>query len=466
MSRREPPSTTDIGTAGSSLGVTQACIGNLRRHNDTINAVVTYDEEAALEAAEAADRASSQGRWLGLVHGMPVTLKDNIATAGMRTTSGALFFKDHVPNEDADVVRRLRAAGAIVLGKANMQELAFGVVTTNPVFGQCRNPWNPNHIPGGTSGGSGASVAAAMTIGSLGTDTGGSVRIPAAMTGVTGLRPTHGRISIRGITPVSLGNDTVGPMARSVADVARLFAALSGYDPLDPVSADRPLENFLPTLDDGIEGVRIGLAKGFHFDRLHPEVEAAVLDAVKVLEGLGAEIREIELPHAERAQHWNIVQIYGDLCAHFKDRLDTEPETISERVRKRMMIGRGFTAVDYAEAMRGRELWRRTLKETFDAVDLLLAPTVPMPAPAITGEEDLHEATRDAARFTYGSALSSHPGLSVPCGFTTDGLPIGLLLEAAWWNEPLLFRAGCAYQSATDWHTRRPPILVPGRGEA
>ncbi len=444
----------------SAVAATEACIENIRRHNGTLNAVVTWDEEAALARAAEADHAAAEGRWLGLLHGMTMTLKDNIATAGMRTTSGARFFADHVPNQDAEVVRRLRGAGAVLIGKANMQELAFGVVTTNPVFGQCRNPWNPDHIPGGTSGGSGASVAAGMCQGSLGTDTGGSVRIPAAMTGVAGLRPTHGRISIRGVTPASMSNDTIGPMAREVADVARLFAALSGYDADDPVSADQPLANFLPTLGDGIAGARIGIARRFHFQRLHPEVEQAVLDSVAVFERLGAEIRDIELPGAELAQDWNIAQIYGDICAHFKERLDREPESFSPRVRARMMLGLDFTAVDYAEAMRGKEIWRRTLKRTFEnEVDMILAPTVPMPPPPITGDENLHEATRDAARFTYGSALSSHPGLSVPCGFTADGLPIGLMLEAAWWNEPLLFRAGVAYPRETDWHRRRPPML-------
>ena len=446
--------------APSAVAATEACIENIQRHNETLNAVVTWDEDAALASAAEADRAASEGRWLGLLHGMTMTLKDNIATAGMRTTSGAMFFADHVPNEDAEVVRRLRGAGAVLIGKANMQELAFGVVTTNPVFGQCRNPWNPDHIPGGTSGGSGASVAAGMCQGSLGTDTGGSVRIPAAMTGVVGLRPTHGRISIRGVTPASMSNDTIGPMAREVTDVARLFAALSGYDVHDPVSADQPLANFLPSLSDGIAGTRIGIARKFHFQRVHPMVEDAVLDAVRVFESLGAEIREIDLPGAELAQDWNIAQIYGDICAHFKERLINDPESISPRVRARMMLGLNFTAVDYAEAMRGKEVWQRTLKRTFeDEVDMILAPTVPIAPPPITGDENLHEATRDAARFTYGSALSSHPGLSVPCGFTSDGLPIGLMLEAAWWNEPLLFRAGVAYQSATDWHTRRPPLL-------
>ncbi len=445
----------------SAVAATEACLENIRNYNGRVNAVVTWDEEAALKRAAEVDSAAAEGRWLGLLHGMTMTLKDNIATAGMRTTSGAKFFADHVPNEDADVVRRLRAAGAVLIGKANMQELAFGVVTTNPVFGQCRNPWNSEHIPGGTSGGSGASVAAEMCRGSLGTDTGGSVRIPAAMTGVVGLRPTHGRISIRGVTPASVANDTIGPMAREVTDVARLFAALSGYDPEDPVSADVELENFLPRLGDGIQGIRIGIARHFHFQRLHPEVEQKVLDTIPVFERLGAKIREVTLPGAELAQDWNIKQIYGDICHHFQDRLSNEPDSFSPRVLARIKLGLGFSAVDYAEAMRGKEVWQRTLKRVFqDEVDIILAPTVPMPPPEITGEENLHEATRDAARFTYGSALSSHPGLSVPCGFSSDGLPIGVMLESKWWNEPLLFRAGAAYQSMTDWHRRRPALLT------
>ncbi|MBI07708.1 MAG: glutamyl-tRNA(Gln) amidotransferase subunit A (Glu-ADT subunit A) [Rhodospirillaceae bacterium] len=446
---------------GSAVAATEACLENIHKYNEAVNAVVTWDEDAALKRAAEVDRAAAEGRWLGLLHGMTMTLKDNIATAGMRTTSGAKFFADHVPNEDADVVRRLRAAGAVLIGKANMQELAFGVVTNNPVFGQCRNPWNTEHIPGGTSGGSGASVVAEMCRGSLGTDTGGSVRIPAAMTGIAGLRPTHGRISIRGVTPASVGNDTIGPMAREVTDVARLFVALSGYDPEDPVSADVALENFLPRLTDGIQGIRIGIARHFHFQCLHPEVEQKVLDTIPVFERLGAEIREITLPGAELAQDWNIKQIYGDICHHFRDRLNNEPGSFSPRVLARIKLGMDFSAMDYAEAMRGKEVWRRTLKRVFqDEVDIILAPTVPMPPPAITGEENLHEATRDAARFTYGSALSSHPGLSVPCGFTSDGLPIGVMLEAKWWNEALLFRAGVAYQSMTDWHRRRPALLT------
>jgi aspartyl-tRNA(Asn)/glutamyl-tRNA(Gln) amidotransferase subunit A len=438
------------------------CLANIERLNPSLNAMITTVAETAREAADACDRAAAEGRWLGLLHGLPIALKDNIETAGVRTTSGATYLADHIPNEDAPVVVRLKAQGAVLVGKANMQELAWGVVSTNPVVGQCRNPWNPDYIPGGSSGGSGAAVAAEMAEASLGTDTGGSVRLPASMTGVSGLRPTHGRISIRGVTPLSVTHDTIGPMARRVDDVARLFAALAGYDRLDPVSRDMPLENFLPHLGDGIRGVRVGLARNFFFDDVDPEIDAAVRKGAATLEALGATLVDVTLAGAETAQRWTTIMAYADTCAYHKERLDAGPDALSEPVYTRMMLGRDFTAVDYAEAMRGREAWRRTLKEVFETVDILLAPTTPKPVPPIADDRSLHRATQDATRFTYGGALASIPGLSVPCGFTSSGLPIGMMLEAAWGAEPLLFRAGHAYQQATDWHTRRAPCLDAG----
>ena len=449
----------DAPAPGAARAALERCLARIERLDPALNAMVTATAETAREQADACDRAAVEGRWLGLLHGMPVALKDNIETAGVRTTSGAAYLADHIPNRDAPVVGRLKAQGAVLVGKANMQELAWGVVSTNPVTGQCRNPWNPEHIPGGSSGGSGAAVAAGMAHASLGTDTGGSVRIPAAMTGIAGLRPTHGRISIRGITPVSVAHDTVGPMARSVADVARLFAALAAYDPLDHVSRALPLDNFLPRLGDGIEGVRIGLARNFFFDEIDGAVEAAVRAGAGTLESLGARLVDVSLPGAETAQRWTTIMAYADACAYHRERLDAGPGALSAAVYERMIMGRDFSAVDYAQAMRGREAWRRALAEMFETVDLLLAPTTPRPAPPIADDRSLHRATQDATRFTYGGALASIPGLSVPCGFSTGGLPIGMMLEGAWGAEPLLLRVGHAYQQATDWHLRRAPCL-------
>ena len=439
----------------------EGCLARIEALDPALNAMITTTAEAAREAADACDRAAAEGRWLGLLHGLPVALKDNIETAGVRTTSGAAYLADHIPNRDAPAAARLKAQGAILIGKANLQELAWGVVSTNPVAGQCRNPWNPARIPGGSSGGSGAAVAADMAEAALGTDTGGSVRIPAAMTGIAGLRPTHGRISIRGITPVSVAHDTVGPMARRVADVARIFAALAAYDPLDPLSRDLPLGNFLPSLGDGIAGVRVGLARNFFFEDVDDGVEAAVREGARTLESLGARLVDVTLAGAETAQRWTTIMAYADACAYHRERLDAGPGAISRPVYERMMLGRDFGAVDYAEAMRGREAWRRTLAEAFETVDVLQAPTTPRPAPPIADDRSLHRATQEATRFTYGGALASIPGLSVPCGFAADGLPVGMMLEAAWGAEPLLLRMGHAYQTATDWHLRRAPCLDP-----
>ncbi len=440
----------------------ECCLARIERLDPALKAMVTTTADAARTAADGCDRDAAEGRWRGLLHGLPVVLKDNIETAGVRTTSGASYLADHIPNADAPAAARLKAQGAVLVGKANMQELAWGVVSTNPVTGQCRNPWDPERIAGGSSGGSGAAVAADMAQAALGTDTGGSVRIPASMTGVAGLRPTHGRISIRGITPVSVAHDTVGPMARSVADVARLFAALAAYDPLDPVSRDMPLENFLPTLDAGIAGVRIGLARNFFFEDVDDEVGQAVRRGAATLESLGATLHDVTVPGAETAQRLTTVIAYADACAYHKERLDAGPGAISEPVYERMMLGRDFSAVDYAEAMRGREAWRRAVARLFETVDILLSPTTPHPPPPIADGRSLHRATQDATRFTYGGALASIPGLSVPCGFTREGLPIGMMLEAAWGAEPLLLRAGHAYQNVTDWHLRRAPCLEEG----
>ncbi len=326
---------------GSAREAVERCLSRIEQLDPALNAMITTTAERAREEADACDRAAAEGRWLGLLHGVPIALKDNIETAGVRTTSGAAYLADHIPNRDAPVVGRLKAQGAVLIGKANMQELAWGVVSTNPVVGRCRNPWNPKHIPGGSSGGSGAVVAAEMAEASLGTDTGGSVRIPASMTGVAGLRPTHGRISIRGITPVSVAHDTVGPMARCVADVARLFAALAPYDPLDPVSRHTPLENFLPRLDDGIEGVRIGLARNFFFENVDAEVEASVRAAAASLESLGARLVDVTLEGAETAQRWTTIMAYADACAYHKERLDAGPRGPSPAVFGAMVRPQG-----------------------------------------------------------------------------------------------------------------------------
>ena len=245
-----------MSTEKVSRNAVESCLNAIATHDDKINSFITVTADEALRQADLADKAAKEGRWLGLLHGVPMAIKDNIETAGVRTTSGSVFFTDHVPNRNASVVDRLMNSGAIMVGKATMHELAFGIRSDNTVSPPCRNPWNVDRIPGGSSGGSGAAVAAGMCTGSLGSDTGGSVRLPASINGISGLRPTHGRVPNHASTPVSPSFDTIGPMARSVADVARIFAVIAGYDSRDPLSKDHPLLNFLPSLNDGVNGIR------------------------------------------------------------------------------------------------------------------------------------------------------------------------------------------------------------------
>jgi aspartyl-tRNA(Asn)/glutamyl-tRNA(Gln) amidotransferase subunit A len=387
-----------------------------------------------------------------------MAIKDNIETAGVRTTSGSVFFTDHVPNRNASVVDRLVNSGAIMVGKATMHELAFGIRSDNTVSPPCRNPWNVDRIPGGSSGGSGAAVAAGMCTGSLGSDTGGSVRLPASINGISGLRPTHGRVPNHASTPVSPSFDTIGPMARSVADVARIFAVIAGYDSRDPLSKDHPLLNFLPSLNDGVNGIRVGIPRNFYLENLHPEIEKAFDDAAKTLERLGATLVDIDVPGAAESQRWATIFIFSDACAFHNDRLKQQPDKFSKGVYDRMTSGFSYTNLDYADAMRAREMWKLELANVFSSVDIILSPTLPTLVPPVEEDKSLLEATKDATRNTYAGALGQIPGLSVPCGFTSDGLPIGLQLEAAWWNEPMLLTVGNAYQTQTDWHLRKPNI--------
>ncbi|MEM6498361.1 MAG: amidase, partial [Pseudomonadota bacterium] len=392
----------------------------------------------------------------GLLHGVTIMIKDNIETAGIETTNGSAFFQGHVPNQDAPVVTRLRQAGAVILGKATLHEFAFGVRSYNPVIGQARNPYDTTRIPGGSSGGSGIVVATGMADMALGTDTGGSVRIPASINGITGLRPTVGRVSNHGSFPVSATHDTIGPMARTASDVARLFAVMAGYEDADPLSEDCPLDNFLPTLGAGVHGLRIAVPRNYYFESLDPDVASAVEEAMRTFEKLGATISEVTVDGAERALDNLVTLVYADACVVHEERLHGQDEKWEAQTIERMRMALSQTSRDYARSLRFKETWQRTLKRLFADHDVLLTPTLPHPPPPIEDNQSLSEATTRVAANTYVGALGALPGLSIPCGVSRGGLPIGLQLEGAWWQEPMLLRAGHAFQQATDWHTRRP----------
>lgn len=433
------------------------CLANIGRLNPTLAALVTVDEAGATRTAARLDAGSERGEWGGLLHGVTVTLKDNIDVVGMPTTNGAPAFFDGTATHDAEIVRRLRAAGAVILGKANLHELACGPTTQNPHLGSCRNPWDPERIPGGSSGGSGAAVASGMCIASIGSDTGGSVRLPAALNGVSGLRPTTGRISNRGSVPLSPSLDTLGPIARSVADVARVFAAIAGYDADDPYSVDRPLENFLPTINAGIARMRIGVPRNFFFDRLEPGLGELVSAALRELERCGAKLVEIDVPGVEAAQdHTAFSTVVADAAAIHRARLERAREKFGADVRQRLELGTTITGVRYAEALRWRDEWRVAVRRLFHTVDAVASPTVPITAPRISECREAATSLRDLSRLTYCWAAAGIPAISLPCGFAGNGMPVGLQLAAASFEEPALFRAGIAYQARTDWHLARP----------
>lgn len=438
---------------------TQAYLDQIETFNASLNAFISVQKEQALEQAQRADAAQAAGTSLGPLHGMVISVKDNIATAGVATTAGAAFLRDYVPQEDAPVVSRLRAAGAILVGKVNLAELAFGSRSYSAVGGQCRNPWNPAHIPGGSSGGSGASVAADMCEGSLGTDTGGSVRLPACFNGVSGLRPTHGRIPIRGVQPLSEHNDTVGPLARSVEDVAKIFSVIAGYDAQDITTEDRPVADVLSCLHNPIVGLRIGIPRQHYFDDLEPSVGDAVMAAAKLLQSQGAVLVDVDVPLSKIAHFHMSRAVYADACNVYGDRLHNAVHTISSSVVDRMVEGFKTSGVQYAEALQFRNQLRLGFRNMFNQVDVMLSPTAPTGAPLIDDGNNLLEATKAATRNTYAGAFASLPGLSIPCGLTTKGLPIGLQFEAAWWNEAVLFQVGAAFQRVTDFHNARAPMV-------
>jgi aspartyl-tRNA(Asn)/glutamyl-tRNA(Gln) amidotransferase subunit A len=435
-------------------------LAQIARLNPEFRAFTTVDDSGARRAAAGADRAEAEGRWLGLLHGMTVAIKDNIDTAGIRTAAGSALFADRVPSVDAVVVERLRRAGAVILGKAAMMELAFGVRSLDAVGGQVRNPWNPQKVAGGSSGGSAVAVALDLCEAALGSDTGGSIRVPAGFCGVTGLRPTHGLVPNRGSLPVSPTLDTIGPYARRVEDAVRVLIAIAGYDPEDPLSVDHPLPASLLDIEGDAKGLRIGLPRNFYFDDVDPEVASAVRGVAEVLAKAGATIIETDIRGAEETHRYATTIIYCDICAVHADALDNRRSMISKPIFERMIKGRDRTGVDYANALRFRETWKRTLRDLFGAVDVTLFPTSPYSAPPIVDESHLEAATAHATRFTFGGGLAGNPGLSVPCGMTRSGLPIGALIEAAWWNEAAVIRAGKTWQAATDWHLRRPPSAV------
>ncbi len=399
----------------------------------------------------------------GPLAGIPIALKDLFETAGIPTTAGSKFFRDHVPASDAPVVEKLKSAGAFIIGKTNLHEIALGVTNDNPYFGTCRNPWDERRIPGGSSGGSAVAVATGMALGALGSDTGGSIRIPAALCGIVGLKPTYGRVSLRGVVPLSWNLDHAGPMGRCVRDVAQLLQVIAGYDPLDPCSQDARPDDYLSALGAGIEGWKVALATGEYFLGTDLEVQEAINQAAALLAGLGANVTEVDLSFLREAAIANSQMTQADAAAFHRQRLQDHPDWFGADVLQRLQNGVNLTSSEYSLARRTQSEMRLRMNEFFAEYDLLLTPTTPIAAPLIEGADAVEQA-RQLTRYTAPFNLTGLPALSVPCGFTSNGLPIGLQIIAGAWSEKKVLQAGWIFEKNISPRFRFPGETKPGKG--
>jgi aspartyl-tRNA(Asn)/glutamyl-tRNA(Gln) amidotransferase subunit A len=441
----------------SPVDLTRVHLDRINQFEPQLNCFITPTPQAALERARLAEMEMHGGEYRGLLHGIPFALKDLFETRGVLTTAGSLFYKDRVPQENGAVVERLNSAGMVNLGKLNMHEIALGVTNNNPHYGACHNPWKLDCTPGGSSGGSGAALAAGMCMGALGSDTGGSIRIPASLCGVVGLKPTYGRVSLRGVVPLSWNLDHPGPMARRVSDVAVILQTIAGYDPGDPASLDVPVPDYLAQLDGDVRGWRIALTEDAFFSKANPEVLEAVRAAADIFASLGAQVVEVEFPGGYEAAKANGLMVPSDAAVFHQERLQAQPEKFGDDVRQRLETGSAYTSGEYIHARRTQTILRRQFEQFFAEFDLLLTATTPIAAPPLEGPNAVEQAAR-LTRFTSPFNLTGLPAISLPCGFTDAGLPIGIQIITRPLGESALLRAANAYESATEWHQHRPDL--------
>jgi aspartyl-tRNA(Asn)/glutamyl-tRNA(Gln) amidotransferase subunit A len=435
----------------SPVEVVRTLLERIEAPDRDLGAFITVTGERALQEAARAEEEIFAGRYRGPLHGAPIGLKDLVYTQGVRTTMGSAFFKDYVPDYSATVVLRLEEAGAIMVGKTNTHEFAYGPTGDRSYFGPTRNPHDIRRIPGGSSAGSGAAVAANLLYGSLGSDTGGSIRIPAALCGVVGMKPTFGRVSKHGVFPLSWTLDHVGPLTRTVEDNALLLNTLTGYDPKDPYSVNREREDFARYLRRGVRGAVIGVPSDFYFERVENEVEKWVREAIEVFRSLGVEMREISIPHLWETLKAQRLTLAADAYAIHEERLKGEPERFDGEVRERLLDGERLKAYRYASAQQRKLGAKDEFSRALGEVDVLLTPTLPITATLIDQREvdigGYEEPVRSAVtRLTGPTNHNGFPSLSVPCGVTTSGLPVGMQLIGRPFDEATLYRFGHAYE--------------------
>lgn len=436
----------------SPVELTASVLSRINAVEDKITAFVTVTAELATKAAAQAEAEIAAGNHRGPLHGIPVGIKDLYETAGVATTSSSTVRADYVPTQDSAVVEKLFAAGSVMVGKTHTHEFAYGAVTPTT-----RNPWDLERIPGGSSGGSGAAVAAGECFLGMGSDTGGSIRIPASVCGTVGLKPTYGRVSRRGVASLSWSLDHVGPLTRTVADAALVMNAIAGYDRTDPASVDVPVPDFTAELGAGVSGVTIGVPTNYFTDRVDSEVASAVSAAIAVLVEQGARTREVDIPLPQYVlpTEWGIM--LPEASAYHQEMLRDKADLYNEDVRLFLEVGELVLATDYIKALRSRTLIQERWRDLFEGIDVLIAPTLTAPAlrvddPQVSWPDGSTEAATDTyVRFSAPANVTGLPSLSVPCGFTGSGLPIGMQIVGKPFAEPTLLRVGQAYESETDW---------------
>jgi len=453
------------GKEVSPVEVVRAHLQRITALDGSLRSFITVTADGALAAAAEAEKALVAGRPVGPLHGVPLGLKDLYDTAGVRTTGGSKILAERVPTADATVVRKLREAGMIVLGKLNMVEFAYGPEGLNKHYGHVRNPWDAatHRMAGGSSSGSGASVAAGLATVALGSDTGGSIRIPCSLCGLTGIKPTYGRVSRAGVLPLSWSMDHVGPMTRTAADCALVLRAMAGYDPADPTTSVLPVPDYMAALTGDVRGLRVGLLRAFFLESATPEVRTAVEAAARALEKAGAVVDEVTLPSVRYAGAGALAVVGTEALAYHAAWLRTRLADYDPEVGTRLMLGAFVTGVHYVRGQQARALIRREVDEALARHDVLLAPATPVTAPAITerqttlgdGASDVRSAL---IRLTRPFNFSGHPACSVPCGFASGGLPIGMQIVGRPFDEATVLRVADAYQRVSDWHTRRPVL--------
>ena len=437
----------------SPVELTQHCLQRITKLNPLLNAFITVTADSAIAEARQAEQEIGQGKWRGPLHGIPVGLKDLIDTAGVKTTAASALLKDRIPTRDAEVVRKLKAAGVVILGKQNLHEFAYGGSSIISYFGEARNPWNPEHITGGSSGGSAAAVAAGLGFAAIGTDTAGSVREPAAACGIVGLKPTYGRVSVEGVIPLSISLDHVGPLTTSVADAAAVFDAIAESAP----KAAPGIAGQQPISTAGTRNLRIGVPRKYFFDALDSEISAAVEDALTTFKKIVSQVSDIELdvPEDRSLQSAESYEYHAESVTKAPELYD--PETL-----RRIRAGEKYSAGDRARAITELQQERRKIQLTFREVDVLVTPTLPVSPPRIADLKHHPEKLRPAElvllRNTRPFNVWGLPAISIPCGFTREGLPIGLQIAGPHWSDSTVLAVARAYERVTEWHKNKPSL--------